>query len=67
MPLLGFEHTISVFQRAKTVHDLDGAATVIGLQDIQVYMGINVHNSGEIFTVAVRISDCAATGFNNCH
>jgi hypothetical protein len=27
---LGFEPTISVFERAKTVHALDGAATVIG-------------------------------------
>jgi hypothetical protein len=30
MPLVGFEPTISMFQREKTVHALDGAATVIG-------------------------------------
>jgi hypothetical protein len=30
MPLVGFEHTIPVFERAKTVHALDRAATVIG-------------------------------------
>jgi hypothetical protein len=30
MPQLGFEPTIPVFQRAKTVHALDGAAIVIG-------------------------------------
>jgi hypothetical protein len=30
MPLLGVEPTISVFERAKTVHDLDPAATVMG-------------------------------------
>jgi hypothetical protein len=30
MPWLGFEPTIPVFERAKTVHALDRAATVIG-------------------------------------
>jgi hypothetical protein len=30
MPYVGFEPTIPVFERAKTVHALDGAATVIG-------------------------------------
>jgi hypothetical protein len=30
MPRKGFEPTIPVFERAKTVHDLDRAATVIG-------------------------------------
>jgi hypothetical protein len=30
MPRVGFEHTIPVFERAKTVHALDRAATVIG-------------------------------------
>jgi hypothetical protein len=30
MPLVGFEHTIPVFERAKTVHALDRAAIVIG-------------------------------------
>jgi hypothetical protein len=30
MPRVGFEPTIPVFERAKTVHDLDGATTVIG-------------------------------------
>jgi hypothetical protein len=29
MPLVGFEPTIPVFERAKTVHDLDRAAAVI--------------------------------------
>jgi hypothetical protein len=32
MPRVGFEPTIPVFERAKTVHALDRAATVIGLQ-----------------------------------
>jgi hypothetical protein len=30
MPRVGFEPTIPVFERAKTVHALDGAATEIG-------------------------------------
>jgi hypothetical protein len=30
MLLLGFEPTTPVFERAKTVHALDGAATVLG-------------------------------------
>jgi hypothetical protein len=30
MPLAGFEPTFPAFERAKTVHDLDRAATVIG-------------------------------------
>jgi hypothetical protein len=36
MPWVGFEPTIPSFERAKTVHALDGAATVIGLSDIQL-------------------------------
>jgi hypothetical protein len=31
MPQVGFEPTIPVFERAKTVHALDGAANVIGV------------------------------------
>jgi hypothetical protein len=30
MPRVGFEPTIPVFERAKTIHVLDRAATVIG-------------------------------------
>jgi hypothetical protein len=30
MPEVGFEHTIPVLERAKTIHALDRAATVIG-------------------------------------
>jgi hypothetical protein len=32
MPRVGFEPTIPVFERAKTVHAVDCAATVIGFQ-----------------------------------
>jgi hypothetical protein len=31
MPQVGFEHTITVYERAKIVHALDCAATVIGV------------------------------------
>jgi hypothetical protein len=31
MPRVGFEHTPSVFEWTKTVHDLDRAAHVIGV------------------------------------
>jgi hypothetical protein len=37
MPRVGFEPTITVFERAKTFHALDGAATVIGLVYIKNY------------------------------
>jgi hypothetical protein len=32
MPQVRFEHTIPVFERGKTVHALDRAATVIGIE-----------------------------------
>jgi hypothetical protein len=34
MPLVGFEPTIPVFERAKTVHALDSAATVTGHTEV---------------------------------
>jgi hypothetical protein len=35
MPRVGFESTIPVFERAKTVHASDRAATVIGRENIR--------------------------------
>jgi hypothetical protein len=35
MPWVGFELTIPVFERSKTVHALDRAATLIGMEEIQ--------------------------------
>jgi hypothetical protein len=32
MPLVGFETAIPVFERAKTVRDIDRTATVIGIE-----------------------------------
>jgi hypothetical protein len=37
MPWVGFEPMIQAFERAKTVHALDRAATVIGIQESTVY------------------------------
>jgi hypothetical protein len=37
MPRVGFELTIPAFERAKTVHALNRAATVIGTQDHYLY------------------------------
>jgi hypothetical protein len=37
MARMGFEPTIPVFERAKTVHALDRAATVIGLAMVSIY------------------------------
>jgi hypothetical protein len=39
MPRVGFEPTIRVFERAKTVHVLDRGATVIGLLNIPNKIG----------------------------
>jgi hypothetical protein len=36
MPGVGFEPTIPVFERAKTVHALDYAATVIGFITVTI-------------------------------
>jgi hypothetical protein len=36
MPQVGFEPTIPVLRRAKTIHALDGAATVMGMSVIRV-------------------------------
>jgi hypothetical protein len=44
MPQVGFERTIPVFERAKTVHALDRAATVIG----QKY---NIPENNSIFLI----------------
>jgi hypothetical protein len=37
MPLVGFEPNAPVFERAKTVHALDRAATVIGFKRLVKY------------------------------
>jgi hypothetical protein len=37
MPRVGFERTIPTFERSKTVHALDRAATVIGNDYLTTY------------------------------
>jgi hypothetical protein len=54
MPRVGFEPTIPMFVRAKTVHASDRAATVIGLKYL---------SSGYIPNMNLRyISGCDRTG-----
>jgi hypothetical protein len=36
MPRVGFEPNIQVFERAKTIYALDGAATVVGILNISL-------------------------------
>jgi hypothetical protein len=38
MPKMGFEPTVPVFERVKTVHASDRAATVIGKVDVQIHI-----------------------------
>jgi hypothetical protein len=40
MPRVGFEHATPVFEQAKTIHALDGADTVIGV-DMRIYLRAN--------------------------
>jgi hypothetical protein len=40
MPRVGFEPTITAFERAKTVHVLDRAATAIGIVVIKRHKNI---------------------------
>jgi hypothetical protein len=51
MPQVGFEPTIPVFERAKTVHALDRAATVIGALVSPFIKSIDLSTSNSVFTV----------------
>jgi hypothetical protein len=46
MPLVGFETATPAFERAKTVHALDGAATLIGKPSLLQTFNI-VHSDDE--------------------
>jgi hypothetical protein len=50
MPLVGFEPTIPVFERAKTVYALDRAAPVVG------FLYLSNYKHGEILSVQVEIT-----------
>jgi hypothetical protein len=54
MPQMEFEPTIPAFERAKTVHTLDRAATVIGKLTTYDYKVINKYRSSlkELFSVS---------------
>jgi hypothetical protein len=54
MPLVGFELTISAFERAKTVHAFDRAATVIGqvlITAIKMFIAVDFSVSMKLFGV----------------
>jgi hypothetical protein len=58
MPLVGFETTVLVFERAKMVHALDRAATVIGLmvdQEVKTFL----------FLSGATPLDCILSQFNS--
>jgi hypothetical protein len=48
MPQVGFELTIPVLERAKTVHGLDRAATVIGRKNYNLLIIIRLINPSMI-------------------
>jgi hypothetical protein len=48
MPRVGFKPTIQVFERAKMVHTLDRATTVIGAKSVWVYINIKFLNKHSI-------------------
>jgi hypothetical protein len=54
MPRVGFEPTIAVFKRARTVHALDRAATVIGDEEVLLTWAVDREN-GEAQTSATRL------------
>jgi hypothetical protein len=55
MPRVGFEPTIPAFERAKTVHALDRATTVIGLPS--VYVITKTEKSGQGQSRGCRATD----------
>jgi hypothetical protein len=58
MPRVGFEPTIPVFERAKAVHSLDRAPTVIGHCSVWRAVNITLHGvtskETEIFIVTAE-------------
>jgi hypothetical protein len=54
MPQVGFELTIPAFERAKTVHALDRAATVIGSHPLTRTKFKSFHHRGNLIYHIVR-------------
>jgi hypothetical protein len=68
MPRVGFELTILVFERAKTIHALERAATVIG--NVKTVVTI-IFKQGVIFSSDIRglwtvFSRIGVSVTNNC-
>jgi hypothetical protein len=71
MPQVGLETTISAFERAKTVHALDRAVTVIGLLSIvdylseylQVFCACLERNSREVATYLSERKNVSKKGY----
>jgi hypothetical protein len=65
---VGFEHTITVFKRAKAVHAFDRAATVIGIlaaTPFTKYFQFQRHRNSSLFfselRLEIEINEMAAT------
>jgi hypothetical protein len=57
MPRVRFEPTTPVFERTKTIHALDGGATVIGLSNIlHAYISFLSENSELSLRIATPIA-----------
>jgi hypothetical protein len=61
MPGVGFELTISAFERAKAVHALDRAATVISLVGVQLIIYPRRLDSAVLSNVT-RVTQCRGSG-----
>jgi hypothetical protein len=55
MPQVGFEPTIPVFEQAKTVHVLDGAAIVIGYHNGVLRHFVIIRQSNIMLRVAAAV------------
>jgi hypothetical protein len=60
MPRVGFEPTIPAFERAKTVHALDGAATVIGSTNLLADLNLNIRVSNFLAFLEEGIRSCGS-------
>jgi hypothetical protein len=63
MPPVGFEQTISVLERAKTVCGLDRAATAIGKVEVE-YIGMSAVALIAVNTVVADLSETRNHSYN---
>jgi hypothetical protein len=64
MPRVGFEHTIAVFERTKTVHALNRPATVIGLSFTATFKIKLLHVNGTVIRES-NVSDLFQLTYGN--